>query len=117
MTLKVYECDACKKTIKDPYEVKMKEFYAGCSFENYGIFPSNDKRKVKIHLCDDCFKGLNKITVDECYTIHNELKKEFPNNEIITIPCSSYIETMDKESVIKYLKQIIEKLEGEPKDE
>ena len=48
----MYECDACKKTIKDPYEVKMKEFYVGCFFENCGIFPSNDKRKVKIHLCD-----------------------------------------------------------------
>lgn len=70
---------------------------------------SND---IIVHTVD-----YNKITVDECYTIHNELKKVFPNNEIITIPCSSYIETMDKESVIKYLKQIIEKLEGEPKDE
>ena len=72
------------------------------------VFPND----LIVHTAD-----YNKITVDECYTIHNELKKVFPNNEIITIPCSSYIETMDKESVIKYLKQIIEKLEGEPKDE
>ena len=68
------------------------------------VFPND----IIVHTAD-----YNKITVDECYTIHNELKKEFPNNEIITI----YIETMDKESVIKYLKQIIEKLEGELKDE
>ena len=65
MTLKVYECDACKKTIQDPYEVKMKEFYVGCSFEYRDVFPSKDKRKVKIHLCDDCFKGLNKIAKDK----------------------------------------------------
>lgn len=70
---------------------------------------SND---IIVHTAD-----YNKITVDECYTIHNELKKEFPNNKVITIPCSSYIETMDKESAIKYLKQIIQELEGEPKDE
>ena len=69
MTLKVYECDACKKTIKDPYEVKMKEFYVGCSFETCGVFPSNDKREVKIHLCDDCFKGLNKIAKDKAVEV------------------------------------------------
>ena len=65
MTLKVYECDSCKKIIQDPYEVKMKEFYVGCSFETWGVLPSNDKRKVKIHLCDDCFKSLNKIAKDK----------------------------------------------------
>lgn len=65
MILKVYECDSCKKIIQNPYEVNMKEFYVGCSFEIWGVFPSNDKRKVKIHLCDDCFNGLNKIAKDK----------------------------------------------------
>ena len=64
-TMKVYECDCCKKVIQNPYELKMKEFYVGCSFEPWGVFPSNDKRKVKINLCDDCFKGLNKIAKDK----------------------------------------------------
>lgn len=63
--MKVYECDACKKIIQDPYEVKMKEFYVGCSFETCSVLPSNYIRKVKIHLCDDCFNGLNKIVKDK----------------------------------------------------
>ena len=25
------------------------------------VIPHNDKRRVKIHLCDDCFRGLHKI--------------------------------------------------------
>mgnify|MGYP004642129203 CR=1 FL=1 len=80
---------------------------------------SKSKKKVSVSSNDIIVHTVdyNKITVDECYMIHNKLKKEFPNNEVITLPCSSYIETMDKKSLIKYLKQIIEKLEGEPKDE
>lgn len=76
-------------------------------------------KKLSIFLNDIIIHTVdfNKSTVDECYMIHNELKKEFPDNKVITIPCSSYIETMDKESIIKYLKQIIKELEGEPKDE
>ena len=59
--MKVYQCDACKKTITDPYEEKMKEFFVGCHFDYCGVFPENTKRKVKVHLCDDCFKGLHLI--------------------------------------------------------
>ena len=89
---------------KDQLRNKQKEE----KIKKISVF-SND---IIVHTAD-----YNKITVDECYTIHNELKKEFPNNKVITIPCSSYIETMDKKSAIKYLKQIIQELEGEPKDE
>lgn len=58
---KEYVCNSCKDIIKSPHEVKMKEFYVGCSFELSGVYPSYDKRKVKIHLCDKCFLGLRKI--------------------------------------------------------
>lgn len=59
--MKVYQCDACKKTIIDPYKVKMKEFYMGCHFDLFGVFPEDSKRKVKIHLCDNCYRALHLI--------------------------------------------------------
>ena len=59
--MKVYQCDSCKKTITDPYKEKMKEFYVGCSFDFGMVFPEDSKRKTKVHLCDDCYRGLNLI--------------------------------------------------------
>lgn len=59
--MKVYQCDSCNKVITDPYEEKMKEFFVGCHFDYCGVLPENSKRKVKIHLCDDCYRGLNLI--------------------------------------------------------
>lgn len=59
--MKVYQCDSCKKVIKTPYEEKMKEFYVGCEFTLGAAFPTFEKRKVKIHLCEDCFQGLHLI--------------------------------------------------------
>ena len=59
--MKVYKCDSCGRTIESPYEERMKEFYIGATCEGFFVIPHNDKRKVKIHLCDDCFRGLHKI--------------------------------------------------------
>jgi hypothetical protein len=41
----------------------MKEFYLGVDIDCLsGIaIPIESKRKVKIHLCDECYKGLNLI--------------------------------------------------------
>ena len=49
--------------ISDPYTVKMKEFYLGVDTDYFsGIaIPVECKSKIKIHLCDDCFKGLHVI--------------------------------------------------------
>ena len=58
---KQYVCDSCKEIITSPHDVKMKEFYIGCSFDFGRVLPSLDTRKVKVHLCDKCFLGLNKI--------------------------------------------------------
>lgn len=61
--MKVYQCDCCNKVITDPYTVKMKEFYVGIDIEFFsqiGI-PIESKRKIKIQLCDDCFKSLHVI--------------------------------------------------------
>lgn len=64
--MRVYRCDSCNKVISDPYEVEMKEFYLGVDDTDYfsliGIeIPVERKRKIEIHLCDDCFKGLHAI--------------------------------------------------------
>lgn len=68
--------------------------------------------QIIVHVVD-----FNNFSVDECFDMHKQLQKEFPNNKVITIPCSSYIKVMDKKSSIEYLKQIIKELEGEVKDE
>ena len=59
--MKVYKCDSCGKTIKNPHEERMKEFYISATCEGIFVIPYNDKCKVKIHLCDSCFRGLHKI--------------------------------------------------------
>lgn len=53
--MRVYQCDSCNKVISDPYTVKMKEFYCGI------VIPVESKRKIKIQLCSDCYKGLHLI--------------------------------------------------------
>lgn len=58
----VWMCDACGSVTSNPYEVKMKEFYVGCSFVDFGVgFPINERRKTKVHLCDECYKSLKLI--------------------------------------------------------
>lgn len=61
--MKVYQCDCCNKVISDPYTVKMKEFYVGIDMEYFTRIqiPIEIKRKIKIQLCDDCYKGLHLI--------------------------------------------------------
>lgn len=61
--MRIYQCDSCKKIIDDPFTVKMKEFYLGVDTDCLsGIaIPVESRRRVKIHLCDECFKGLNRI--------------------------------------------------------
>lgn len=61
--MRIYQCDCCEKVISDPYTVGMKEFYLGVDVDCLsGIaIPIESKRKVKIHLCDECYKGLNLI--------------------------------------------------------
>lgn len=61
MMSKVYQCDSCGQVTDTPHEEKMKEFYIGAEFTEYGVFPCSDTRKVKIHLCPTCYKGLKAI--------------------------------------------------------
>ena len=36
----------------------MREFYIG-SYYDFGMtYPENSKKKVKVHLCKNCYKGL-----------------------------------------------------------
>jgi hypothetical protein len=61
--MRVYQCDSCNKVIADPYTVKMKEFYVEIDTEYFTRIKTlvKSKRKIKIQLCDDCYKGLNLI--------------------------------------------------------
>lgn len=61
--MRIYQCDSCKEVIEDPYTVKMKEFYLGVDIDCLiGIkTPIERKRKIKIQLCDNCYKGLHLI--------------------------------------------------------
>ena len=61
--MKVYQCDCCNKVISDPYTVKMKEFYLGVDTDYFSgiVIPIERKRKIKIQLCDDYYKGLHLI--------------------------------------------------------
>lgn len=61
--MRVYQCDSCNKVISNPHTVKMKEFYVGIDIEYFTRIktPVKSKRKIKIHLCDECYKGLNLI--------------------------------------------------------
>lgn len=62
--MRIYQCDSCYKIIENPYIVKMKEFYIGrmdtdCS--SGIVIPVERKRKIKIQLCNDCYKGLHLV--------------------------------------------------------
>ena len=61
--MRIYQSDSCYKIIENPYIVKMKEFYVGIDIEYFSRIetPIERKRKIKIQLCDDCYKGLHLI--------------------------------------------------------
>ena len=60
--MRVYQCDSCNKVISNPHNVKMKEFYVGIDIEYFARIETIErKRKIKIQLCDDCYKGLHLI--------------------------------------------------------
>ena len=58
---RVYRCDSCEKVIDNVYTARMKEFIVGYGYILSAVIPENAKRKVKVHLCDDCYKGLHLI--------------------------------------------------------
>lgn len=55
-----YQCDSCNKVISNPHTVKMKEFYVGIDTEYFTQIKTlvKSKRKIRIHLCDECYKRL-----------------------------------------------------------
>lgn len=59
--MKVYRCDSCKRVVENPHKENMKEFFIGSMYDCCTIIPFNTTRKVRIHLCDNCFSGLKTI--------------------------------------------------------
>lgn len=65
MMAKAYVCDACGLTIKDPYRVKMKEFYVGMDICLDIALPRPSKRRVQVELCDECYHALHEIAKEK----------------------------------------------------
>lgn len=59
--MKVYKCDACGTIMDDPYKVDMTRFHIVTAIDECGVFPENSKMKVKVDLCDKCYKALSTI--------------------------------------------------------
>ena len=59
--MKVYQCNSCGRIIADPHRVKLQEFTVELESDWGMWFTTRRKRKVKVHLCKDCFKGLQDI--------------------------------------------------------
>ena len=59
--MKVYKCDACGRMIENPHEAEMREYTYHTEVDEYGVWPFPIRRKTKIHLCGDCYHGLNVI--------------------------------------------------------
>ena len=72
--MKAYICDACGTTITNPYETKMKEFCVGTTFDGGIAFPINITSRVKIHICHNCFKGLENVVLNK-YNLSKEPTK------------------------------------------
>lgn len=58
---KAYVCDAYGIATTNPYEAKMKELYVGMEIGLDVVLPSPRKRKIRVHLCDECYHALHEI--------------------------------------------------------
>ena len=56
-----YVCGACGVTMKNPYEVKMREFYVGVRYDFHSYEVNVRTPKQKVHLCDECYLALRAI--------------------------------------------------------
>ena len=59
--MKVYKCDCCGTMMENPYRANMKQFRIVAGFDLSGVFPENSRSRVKVHFCEDCFRGLKEI--------------------------------------------------------
>lgn len=62
--MKAYICDACGSVIADPHEAEMKEFSVLAEENGGALMPFTSVKRVKIHLCGECFHGLRLIAED-----------------------------------------------------
>lgn len=62
--MKAYICDGCGSVIADPHEAEMKEFSVLAEERCGALMPFTSVKRVKIHLCGECFHGLRLIAED-----------------------------------------------------
>lgn len=61
MKIASYKCDSCGMLIENAHEVKMREFtFTRVNRGGWFQWIKIEEPK-KVHLCDTCFHGLNKI--------------------------------------------------------
>ena len=61
--MKCYICDICGRIMakEEPFKLNMREFYIGFEIDEYGLYPTNTKRRAKTHICGDCFLQFKKL--------------------------------------------------------
>lgn len=63
---KVFVCDMCDKTLKDPHEAKMREFLLGVEYDFVCSFPCKvTTRWSKVHLCGTCYEALREVATEK----------------------------------------------------
>lgn len=63
--MKSYICDICEIAIKEPYSAKMREFCFTFSNSDFDQVAEKTKRKVKIHLCNNCYERFKNIVKEK----------------------------------------------------
>ena len=61
-----------------------------------------NKGDVVIHTCDFG------VGIDKACKVHSDISNMFPDNDVITIPDTSSIALVDKESTIEFLQEMID---------
>lgn len=111
--MKVYKCDSCGKVIENPFKIKMKEFFVGVDFDLTGIFPKKTKLTKRVHICDECYKGLYIIAKRQClqmvntkdFLIRNKQKYEVViADDNIFVICPIIYDEVEQSDIVKYDK-------------
>ena len=62
---KIIECDVCGNEIKTWEKIRIKNYYIGCSVDQYGIFPTNSKESKYIYICPSCIDKIKEYCRDK----------------------------------------------------
>ncbi len=129
--MKDYQCNSCGKVINNPYKIKITEFYEDYEIDYCGVFPFINKRKAKVHLCENCYKGLHIIAHSEKRMNYDEVRQELRSaksivakieilygKNMLNVPKMNDNEILSKMIQIQNLiEQTLSDMEGESTDD